>query len=194
MISAAQALHFGLSSPSAPVFLTSSFWNLPIISSEPKPADPMQKRNLLRYREGGPTSHSTHIFYLYFWQSSHPCTITNCLWPYSFFFHLENAFEERCTCMFNLGLEAVYLWPWTGHCVHGVTTGVLFQLHCVLTTKPPVKLNKITNFTVDFLPALLCSPHTPGLSPHTAGDGVGPNQSHGAKKGLDINQADINSH
>lgn len=44
-----------------------------------------------------------------------------------------------------------------GHSVCGVTTGVLFQLPCALTTKPPVKLNKITNFTVDFPPALLGS-------------------------------------
>lgn len=94
----------------------------------------------------------------------------------AFLYLYANSLEEGCVCLCNFWSQAVYLWPRNGHCVHGVTTGVLFQLHCVLTTKPPVKLNKITNFTVDFLPALLCSPHTPGLSPHTAGDGVGPNQ------------------
>lgn len=93
----------------------------------------------------------------------------------------KNAFEEEHRHLCDFGLEAVPLatnWALCMWCYHGRSV----RLHCVLTTKPPVKLNKITNFTVDFLPALLCSPHTPGLSPHTAGDGVGPNQSHGAKK------------
>lgn len=48
---------------------------------------------------------------------------------------------------------------------------------CIVSNnKAPRETHKITNFTVDFLPALLCSLHTPGLSPHTAGDDVGPNQ------------------
>lgn len=154
--------------------------------SKPKPAGPVQKRNLRRCGEWHvractrtPTPHTHTPFHMY--HSTYALVMPPHLqhnYP-SFtgsasFSLCKMLWKEGCVC--NFWLEAVYLWPWNGYCVHGVTTGVLFQLHCVLTTKPPVKLNKITNFTVDFLPALLCSPHTPGLSPHTAGDSVGPNQ------------------
>lgn len=149
--------------------------------SKSKPAGPIQKRNLLRCGEWRAHSHAHTHTPLGTYHSTCTLAVPPSLQHNHFSFirstsfsTLHNALEEGCMC--NFWLEAVYLWPWNGYCVHGVTTGVLFQLHCVLTTKPPVKLNKITNFTVDFLSALLCSPHTPGLSPHTAGDGVGPNQ------------------
>jgi len=63
---------------------------------------------------------------------------------------------------------------------------------CIVSNnKTPRETHKITNFTVDFLPALLCSLHTPGLSPHTAGDDVGPNQQCCVKKVLDIKTRSI---
>lgn len=125
MISAAQALHFGLSSPSAPVFLTHSFWDLLTICSErtafletqtSRPyseKEPSEMwgvaRTLARVRTYTQTLlhpyHSTCVLAVPpRLQRNHSSFIGA-----TSFSALQNTLEEGCMC--NFWLEAVYLWP-----------------------------------------------------------------------------------
>lgn len=145
MISAAQALHFGLSSPSAPVFLLDPFWDLLVIYNNRTASLQTQTSRLHSGREpsAGAKSHippSPPIPPTPAFSKAPPPLHHNCLsftQSLSFstlkqknFFFFEEEWEER-RCLRDFGLEAVYFLPRTGHCVCGVTTSVLFD--CIVS-------------------------------------------------------------